>query len=184
MGGYGSGRSAWRNQGTVDGGYPLDVLALRREHGFGPTAVGVTIPYTDKAGSDAQQHVRITWTACRFGGFRPWFECPDCSSRRVKLYREYRPVGELGEWRLGRAFCRRCYPLTYQSQRETWPDRRLRRAWRITKRLGSDNIEYADKPKGMHWRTYNRLMDELGAARWDFDTAVARWLAKRAARAA
>jgi hypothetical protein len=146
MGGYGSGQTAWRNQGTVEGGHPLDVLALRREHGFGPTAVAVRLPYADKVGADAEQHVGITWTACRFGGFRPWFECPDCGRRVVKLYREYRSVGEFSEWRLGRAFCRHCLRLVYRSQRESPRGRRLLRAFRIAG---------ADRPRG-HVRCWLR----------------------------
>src|SRR6266849_6122234 len=78
MGGYGSGRTAWRNQGLIEGCHTVDVLALRRERGFGPEAVAIRVPFTNKDGSAADQRVALSWTACRFGGFRPWFECPSC----------------------------------------------------------------------------------------------------------
>jgi hypothetical protein len=162
VGGYGSGRTAWRNQGVVEGCHSLDVLALRREADFGPAAVGVTVPYTDMSGAAAEQYVRITWTGCRFGGFRPWFECPGCGSRRVKLYREQRVIG--GEWRLGRALCRGCLRLAYWSQRETTHGRRLLRCQRIVARLGGSGVDPPPKPKAMHWKTYNRQVDEAEAA--------------------
>ena len=52
------------------------------------------------AGSFVEQRVPITWTACHFGGQRPWF------GRRV-LYLA------------GKLFaCRRCYGLAYASRRK------------------------------------------------------------------
>jgi hypothetical protein len=64
--------------------------------------------------------------------------------------------------------CRHCYRLCYQSQLEQQPDRWLRAAWEIRRKLGQrggghfDRVP--DKPKGMHWETYSRLhlrCDEL-----------------------
>jgi len=93
-----------------------------------------------------------------FGGRRWWWKCPRCDRRRGGLFLA-------GGWA-----CRRCLRLTYRSQREhEWHrgDRRLRtlalrfgippeEAWDWT---GS---ECPDKPKGMHWRTYDRLAEQ-----WD-----------------
>ena len=62
----------------------------------------------------------------------------------------------------GRLFaCRHCKGLAYASQRESDDDRAARRAERIRKRLGwipgfLNGPE--GKPKGMHWRTFNRLI--------------------------
>jgi hypothetical protein len=59
--------------------------------------------------------------------------------------------------------CRHCHKLAYQCQRETDDDRAMRRADTIRRRLGWEagiaNPE-GDKPKGMHWRTFERLKAE------------------------
>ena len=55
--------------------------------------------------------------------------------------------------------CRHCYGLAYASQQESSNQRGLYRAHRCTCLGGSVNMfeEFPDKPKGMHWRTYDRL---------------------------
>ncbi len=68
---------------------------------------------------DVQQSMRVAWTACNFGGARPWFVCPGagCGRRVAVLYG------------LGRYFlCRHCYALTYQSRRDNKTYRALHRA--------------------------------------------------------
>ena len=100
---------------------------------------------------DVQEPVPLEWTACNFGGERPWFVCPGAGcGRRVAVL--YGP---------GRYFlCRHCYDLTYQSQRENGMYRALHKAQAIRERLGgSANMTepFPEKPKGMHWRTYERL---------------------------
>lgn len=97
--------------------------------------------------------VRLDWTSCHFGFSRPWFICPaiDCGRRVAILY-----GGEIFA-------CRHCYQLVYASQREIAADRLLRKADKIRDRM---RWEYGilgglePKPKGMHWRTYNRLCAE------------------------
>jgi hypothetical protein len=57
--------------------------------------------------------------------------------------------------------CRHCYRLAYRSQMETAHDRTFRRANNLRERLGwVAGIVHPPgcKPKGMHWRTYIRLM--------------------------
>jgi len=63
----------------------------------------------------------LAWTACNFGGSRPWFVCPGCDQRAAILYwdEEDMPAGEL--------LCRRCLDLGYRSQREDEIDRAKRR---------------------------------------------------------
>jgi hypothetical protein len=56
--------------------------------------------------------------------------------------------------------CRRCYDLVYESQRENGMHRALRRAQAVRERLGgSVNLTkpFPEKPKAMHWETYERL---------------------------
>jgi hypothetical protein len=98
-----------------------------------------------------QEPVPLSWTECNFGGERPWFVChgAGCGRRAAVLYGP------------GRYFlCRHCYDLRYESQREEKMRRALRRAQKIREGLGgSANMmePFPEKPKGMHWKTYERL---------------------------
>jgi len=108
----------------------------------------------DEDWSNVEQHVAVVWTPCRFGGERAWFVCPGdgtgvrCDRRVTKLYGA------------GRHFaCRECGRLAYTSQRKSADQRALWKAQKIRMQLGgSPNIleDFPDKPKGMHWRTYER----------------------------
>ena len=67
--------------------------------------------------------------------------------------------------------CRHCYRLAYASQQESARRRGLGKSQKIRMRLGgSPNMleEFPDKPKGMHWRTYERWRRVHDAAeeRW------------------
>jgi hypothetical protein len=92
---------------------------------------------------------------CHLGGRRPWFRCAVysggqyCGRRAALLY----GAGELFA-------CRRCYGLAYASQQEALHHRGLGKARKIRMQLGgSANMfeDFPDKPKGMHWQTYDRL---------------------------
>jgi|RhiMetdeSRZDD1v2_1073273.scaffolds.fasta_scaffold28421_4 hypothetical protein len=112
--------------------------------------------------TDVAQRVTTVWTPCRFGGERPWFICSVyangtyCGRQVTKLYDA------------GRLFaCRHCYRLAYASQQESAHLRGLLKAQKIRMRLGgSASIldDFPEKPKGMHWRTYERLCRVHGAA--------------------
>lgn len=97
--------------------------------------------------------VPLEWTACGFDGRRVWWRCPavGCGRRVAVLYG-------------GRVFaCRQCNRLAYRCQRETADDRATRRADTIRQRLGWEpGILNGNgrKPKGMHWRTFERLQGE------------------------
>lgn len=92
------------------------------------------------------QEILVERTSCRFGGSRPWLQCPKCEQRALILYT------------LGETFtCRRCARFTYSSQREDAMARSWRRQRSISRRLGPGT----SKPKGMHWATYWRLMDQI-----------------------
>ena len=96
----------------------------------------------------------VVWVPYRFG-LRPFFECPSCGRRCCLLY--------LAE----RCACRRCLGLSYPVQFETKLDQGFRRAWKARKKLVQPDgnsgvgswIPDNRKPKGMHWRTFNRLRD-------------------------
>jgi hypothetical protein len=101
-----------------------------------------------------EQRVPIVWTSCHFGGRRPWFVCSDYSGRYCG--RQIAVLYDAG----GLFACRRCYGLAYTSQQEAPIYRGLAVAQKIRERLGgSTDIfdAFPDKPRGMHWKTYDRL---------------------------
>ena len=58
--------------------------------------------------------------------------------------------------------CRHCHNLAYSSQTEDRANRAARKSRKIIEKLGGDPYSefFPDKPKGMHWRTYNRFIRE------------------------
>jgi hypothetical protein len=108
---------------------------------------------------DVVEPIRIFWRSCRFGGERPFFECPGvvngiaCNRAAVKLH-------SAGRYYL----CRRCYRLTYASRNEDSCDRALRRANKIRMRLGGEpgyEAMIPRRPKGMWRKTYDRLFEAV-----------------------
>ena len=100
-------------------------------------------------GELVEQRVHTQTSACHLGGERRWFTCPRCSKRVAVLYAP------------GRYFaCRRCGGLGYATQKEGTGDRASTRADKLRKRLSWEaGILNGDggKPKGMHWKTFQRL---------------------------
>ena len=96
--------------------------------------------------------IKFDWTSCYFGGRRLWFLCPKCGRRVAILYG-------------GKNFyCRTCLNLAYPSENESKPNRPLRKANKIKKRLKCEpgvqnNIKF--KPKGMHQKTFDRLLRQV-----------------------
>jgi hypothetical protein len=186
MGGYGSGRSGWK--GVLEYCRSLDVNRFNREGmlrqpgwwmwrwcdedgnqtasiGVGYAVEGLELQYTVNPGTDEAERlhyrVRVTWTPCTYGGERPWFVCPNtyCGRRVGKLYLRSRYF-----------VCRHCTGAAYASQNETREDRLMRKAWKIRRRLGASTDLTSTiwrKPKGMHWRTFERLRDDEAAASYE-----------------
>lgn len=104
---------------------------------------------------DVDMDVNILWANCRFGGSRPYFNCPGlgCGNHVQHLY-------------AGNPYfvCRHCMNLAYTCQREKLYDRAARRAQKLRERA-EDSFSILDgpihqKPKGMHWKTFKRLQQE------------------------
>ena len=98
-----------------------------------------------------RQRIPLDWTPCHYGGMRPWLRCPRCARRRAVLH----IVG-------ARVQCRHCARLPYASQHTTAEDRRYQKVRTIRDRLGAspnlaEPISPGTKPRGMHWRTWERL---------------------------
>jgi hypothetical protein len=103
-----------------------------------------------------EQYVPFEWTACHFGGSRPWFRCTatvngeKCRRRVARLYLGASPVFA----------CRHCHDLVFASQLESVGFRGLGRARKVRMRLGSAPDlfgPFPERPKGMHRKTYERL---------------------------
>lgn len=100
--------------------------------------------------------VRLEWTACNYGGKRPWFICPakGCRRRVAILYSG------------GIFACRDCLGLAYRCQREAADHRAIRQADKIRERLGwIPGIAHppGGKPKRMRWQTYLKLLTQYHA---------------------
>ncbi|CAA9890312.1 conserved hypothetical protein [Candidatus Methylobacter favarea] len=178
MGGFGSGRKfgadctddyrsidvrRWQRDGYLMPGQHLDCQWTRNGEKVAAISVKVEIGqlrliYSYRRNGDDWESldypVCLQTTACNYGGERYWFTCPaaGCGRRVAVLF--------LG----GKIFaCRHCYRLAYKSQREACDDRATRKADKIRDKLnwepGILNLP-GDKPKGMHWKTYLRLMEE------------------------
>jgi hypothetical protein len=181
MGGFGSGRPEGGGRSLVEHSRSLNVDRLQRTGCLAPGWSGLwqwtqdgervawigiiaaaghlRLVYRVRSqGSDwreVEETIPIEQVRCPFGGTRPYFRCPGvfngipCGDRVAKLFLAT-------HWFL----CRRCSRLAYASQRETGLDRTLRRANKIRCRLGGEAglaARFPERPKGMWWRTYDRL---------------------------
>lgn len=185
MGGYGSGRWGWhRTKETSDRLLRLDVRLLARSGLIAPGVVGwlpvawsrgdrpageVLVGYNHgrpgevvleyrvrrsevEAWEPVREPVALDRTPCPYGGSRPWFRCPGCDGRRAVLY------GNGGLFR-----CTGCHDLAYSSTREGSYESDRRRADELRRRLGGKPgaVTVPRKPKGMHRRTYERMVAEI-----------------------
>jgi hypothetical protein len=101
------------------------------------------------------QAIPLRYTDCAYGGKRPWFICR-CGRRVAILY------ASVNWFR-----CRKCYGLIHRSANESKHKRNFRKMLKIRRRLGYDNDIMEPmifKPKGMHYTTFRRLLDEYEVA--------------------
>mgnify|MGYP001828587017 FL=1 len=180
MGGPGSGNwCRWSSKGTTEACNRIDIRYLKKQGSLAPGTIGTlswscgdeqtgSIRYLtchdrieliyrsrehDGEWEDVEYPVYFDETACNYGGTRKWFLCPNqsCSRRVAVLYG------------VGKYFvCRHCHNLAYSSQSENEALRAARKGRKIVEKLGGDPYSdfLPDKPKGMHWKTYNRLIRE------------------------
>ncbi len=174
MGGRGSGRrSSYSGKAETSDSMPLDIRKIKRDGLLvqgsrfswrwlvnDRQVAGISIhvdllesmllSYRKKStGEVVEQRVQLQTTPCHLGGLRHWFTCPRCSRRVAVLYAP------------GRYFaCRQCVGLGYATQKEGAGDRAATRADKLRKRMGWEAgilNGSGGKPKGMHWKTYQRL---------------------------
>jgi len=178
MGAMGSGRRPFSKCRTTDSVFCIDVRRWVREGRLATTAriywrwtenghdirkitvcpaTDALLIAADTAGGFSSYRIELTQTPCHLGGARTWFVCPavGCGRRAAILYG-------------GAVFaCRHCYRLNYRSQRESPGNRAARRAEALRDRLGWPGGIFdgtGNRPKGMHRRTYRRLLARYEAA--------------------
>jgi hypothetical protein len=179
MGGRGSGNWSRNGKGTTEAAKRIDIRYLKKRGYLTPgtygslswayggepsgsirfvTGIGwIQLIYRcreyDGDWEEVNYYVDFDETICHYGGTRKWFLCPGqwCGRRVGVLYGE-------GKYFL----CRHCYDLAYSSQNEDKAQRASRKSRKIIERLGGDpyDEDYPDKPKGMRWKTYDRLIQE------------------------
>lgn len=116
----------------------------------------LNVRYSDKHSEQAYNYdIRLTTTQPHFGGERWWFLCPvrGCGKRVSVLY-----MADI-------LACRHCLDFTYSSQNEAPMFRLLHKAQAIHQKLGGSGVvdEPLIKPKGMHWKTFHRMTEEMFA---------------------
>lgn len=123
--------------------------------------VGLRIAYAVNGRPVEPYLIPISWTdQANIGGKRPWWLCPGCGRRCRYLYG-------------GRLFlCRECHGLTYVTSQKSKAERPMEqvraRMWAIRRRLRATGGLWdplPDRPKGMHRRTYARLVGEYAELR-------------------
>lgn len=117
------------------------------------------LSYQRTYNGESQRVECCLWLAACAGGYgpRPMFRCPCCARRCAVVY--------FG----GNAFaCRKCLRLVYLSEAEDAMGRLWRKQRKMESRLEDGGSHY-QKPKGMHWRTFNRLADKIDEIERDKD---------------
>lgn len=99
-------------------------------------------------GVPCSQVIRLDRTGCHLGGERVWFRCPRCDDRCALVYLRHR-----------RFACRKCHGLGYMTQAIDDVQRTWRKQAKLEQRLGPE----WEKPKGMHWKTYDGIVDAINA---------------------
>jgi hypothetical protein len=192
MGGFSSGRTRVR----VEDGLILNLGRLLRQGSIipgkhvmgslkwtstGTKGVRASIGYEADLTHPGESYVRLHYNVgskpmdyrvwlrrapCRFGGFRWWWRCPRTEQNAAKLYL---PPGAT------MFASRHAYRMGYKSWGGGPLDRSHIRQRRIYEKLGGTYRQYGQsppkRPKGMHHRTYARLLAELDAAKEAHDNA-------------
>ena len=125
------------------------------KHRLGQHAKAIRLDYSFK-GKSYGYDVGITTSSCHYGNYRYWFNCPNCNKRVGVLYCA------------GVYVCRHCIGANYATQLMQPIDKLFRKVAKIRHRLGwPQGIAHGhgNRPKGMHRKTYDRLV-------WEHDRLV------------
>ncbi|CAM5319817.1 hypothetical protein ECAE60S_00751 [Eoetvoesiella caeni] len=167
MGGLGSGQwSRLERKATTNQYQKLDVrqmhkdgwlmplmrISLQGSRGLRVLSVFEQELLIEEGGS--RQSISLMWRPCHFGGKRLTLLCPYCCAR----------LGYVLYHRGGAYRCRRCAGLSYPSQQENVYLRSVSRANRVRAKIDPGNtvmFPIPVKPKGMHKKTYQRLIAQV-----------------------
>lgn len=194
MGGAGSGRYAGFRATTTNDMVDIDLTWLRRrgilERPFWSTITwsrserpyasvcvvasseGLKLSYSVTQRGEKRsinETIPFSFTDTNYSGRRQWFQCPSCLKNCRIIY-----GGDYFR-------CRHCYGLKYESQYEKSFSRATARALKIRRRLddhGGIEDPFPQKPKGMHWKTYNRLQTEYEQGVEDWGRLCLQWLGR------
>ena len=120
------------------------------KHKLGQHDKAIRLDYSFRGKSYAYD-VGITTSSCHYGNYRYWFNCPNCNKRVSVLYCA------------GLYVCRHCIKANYATQLMQPIDKLFRKVAKIRHRLGwQAGIAngHGSRPKGMHRKTYDRLVSE------------------------
>ena len=121
-------------------------------------------------GRRCDQRIELEYTACTYGGTRPWFSCPCCRQRAAVLYLRNPAFA-----------CRRCSRVAYESQSQN----EIARSWAKQRKAESRLAAGGIKPRGMHGTTYAFLRHVIEQCEHAREEALMSWaLNDRATREA
>ncbi len=146
------------------GGRPSGNAAIQIVAGESMTVVCKWRNDSSEEWQPMERTVKFAHTACAYGGSRQWFVCPLCSRRVAVLALDCPQVA-----------CRHCLNLTYASCNEDLIGRSWRKRNKYKAKMGGDDKYLSLKPKGMHWRTWQRLLQKY----YDAEMEGWQWLAGR-----
>lgn len=183
MGGFGSGGHNCKGRRTVESQYRLDATDLKRrgllragrvarlswtgsygQNGPSLRVTGgtdtLTLDYAwrrdDGPWQRHKEHVGLARAARHMGGEEVYFLCPKCARAVKRLY----GAGV-------RYLCRHCHNLVHGSTQERPGNRATRKNQKLRRKLGAE-IGLGDwigpKPKGMHWKTFEKISARIHAA--------------------
>jgi hypothetical protein len=95
-------------------------------------------------------YIRLESSNCNYGGKRWWFRCPgkDCTKRTAHLYKYQQFF-----------VCRHCLNLSYKTRQLNYRDRMFEKSVKIAAKVGAQDFDEMERPKGMHHITYSKLHD-------------------------
>lgn len=173
MGGFGSGNRQQGGRLTVGQCLQLDVEKLKTHGLFDRRAMWawrwstgstvqvdtrnegfVTLKYSTAQEEPREYNIRLEAIPQHLGGKRHWFICPSwwCNRRCKTVY-----------LRSGYFLCRKCQKLGYVTEQASKSDYPHHQINKIRARLGWTPgylNGHEAKPKGMHWKTFHRLVEQ------------------------